>query len=416
MGNAAALWFGMPEMKPDMQRRYDLDWLRVMAFALLMLFHTGMMFSLWYWHIKNLETSETLSDVMRFVHQWRMPLLFFISGSAVWFAMDRYSTWKFFLERQKRLLLPLVFGMLVVIPPQVYVERLYHKQQYDSFLDFYPTIFTTGSYPQGNLSWHHLWYVPYIWAFSMLMLPLFVWLKSSPGSQALKCAQAWLARPWLLFLLFAPSAVSDILLRPFWPGDQNNLLSDWGNFSHKLTFFVMGFLLASAIPMYDLFAAHRRKFLVAGIASIALLHPIWKFGWHFPGLSSGVYHALANFNLWMWILAALGFGRQYLSFNTGFLRYANEAVYPFYILHQTVIVILGYQLVYLNWSIPLKFLAVGTGTFAVTWAIYAWAIRPWNIMRVLFGMKWRRPRPAPELQPRQPGVWLPTGPSAQIHG
>ena len=141
-----------------MERRYDLDWLRVMAFALLMLFHTGMMFSSWDWHIKNLETSESFDLVMQFVHQWRMPLLFFISGSAIWFAMDRYSTWRYLLERQKRLLLPLFFGIVVVIPPQIYFERLYHHQQYDSFWDFYRTVFTTGSYPQGNLSWHHLWY------------------------------------------------------------------------------------------------------------------------------------------------------------------------------------------------------------------------------------------------------------------
>ena len=82
----------------DAERRYDLDWLRVIAFALLMLFHTGMMFSVWDWHVKNLETSESLSLIMGFLHSWRMPLLFFISGSAIWFAMDRYSTWKYFLS------------------------------------------------------------------------------------------------------------------------------------------------------------------------------------------------------------------------------------------------------------------------------------------------------------------------------
>ena len=72
-----------------MKRRYDLDWLRMIAFALLMLFHTGMLFSTWSWHVKNLETSDYFDYVMRFLHSWRMPLLFFISGSAVWFAMDQ---------------------------------------------------------------------------------------------------------------------------------------------------------------------------------------------------------------------------------------------------------------------------------------------------------------------------------------
>ncbi len=372
-----------------MERRYDLDWLRVFAFGLLMLFHTGMMFSTWDWHVKNLETSESLDQIMRWVHQWRMPLLFFISGSAVWFAMERYSTWKFFLERQKRLLLPLVFGMLVIIPPQVYFERLYHEQQYASFWDFYPTIFTTGSYPQGNLSWHHLWYVPYIWAYSMLTLPLFACIRSATGRKLLERGLSVLQRPWRLFLIFLPSAVSDLVLRPFWPGDQMNLFADWGNFAHKLTFFGIGFLLASTLRVYDTIAAYRNKFLVAGIVGFAVLQPIWSSHWSIPGRWVWAYRLLYNFHIWMWLLTALGYGRRYLSFNHPFLRYANEAVYPFYILHQSVIVILAYHLVYLNWGMPAKFTVVASGTFLITAALYEFAIRRWNLLRVPFGMKWK---------------------------
>jgi len=382
-----------------MNRRYDLDWLRVIAFGLLMLFHSGMLFSTWDWHVKNLETSEAFDHVMGFVHQWRMPLLFFISGSAVWFAMQRYSTRQFFLERHQRLLLPLVFGMLVVIPPQVYHERLYHDQQYASFSDFYPTTFTSGGYPQGNLSWHHLWYVPYIWAYSMVLLPLFVWLRSPRGRPWLERALRWAGRPWMLFLLFVPSALSDSALRPFWPGDANNLVSDWGNFSHKLTFFLAGFVLASGAGVYDLIAGHRRKFLlaaglaVAGLATMGILRPAGGSGQAVSAAALIGYYTLNNFQIWMWLLVALGYGRRYLSFNHPFLRYANEAVYPFYILHQTVIIILGYHLAYTTWPIGLKFPLVVTATFLICWGLYALAIRPWNLLRVPFGMKRRRVRP-----------------------
>ena len=134
------------------QRRYDLDWLRVIAFALLMLFHTGMLFSTWDWSVKNLETSDTFDEVMGFLHNWRMPLLFFISGSAVWFALERYSGWRFLQERQTRLALPLLFGMLAIVPLETYAARLYCHQQFDSFLDFYRTIFTSGVAPSGNLT------------------------------------------------------------------------------------------------------------------------------------------------------------------------------------------------------------------------------------------------------------------------
>ena len=369
-----------------MKRRYDLDWLRVIAFALLMLFHTGMLFSTWSWHVKNLETSDYFDYVMRFLHSWRMPLLFFISGSAVWFAMDKFSAGRYFLERQKRLLLPLVFGMLVIIPPQVYFERLYQQQHYDSFLDFYRTIFTSGSYPQGNLSWHHLWYVPYIWAYSMLLFPVFIWLRSSKGRSFLAVMGRWLQRPGVVFLLFVPSALIEVALRPFWPGDACNLIADWGNFTHKLSFFMIGFILASSEGVYDVLARQRKALVIAGMISFTLLTPFWYTQIRLPAWTTIPYRFLANFQIWMWILAALGFGRRYLSFNHPVLRYANEAVYPFYILHQTVIILLGYFLVRMNVGIPLTFVLTATATFFICSLIYAVLIRPWNPIRVLFGM------------------------------
>lgn len=374
-----------------MKRRYDLDWLRIIAFALLMLFHTGMMFNTWNWHIKNLETSSLLDWIMRFLHQWRMPLLFFISGAAVGFALDRYTTWQFFLERHKRLLLPLVFGILVIIPPQVYYERLYQNQPYESFWSFYPTIFHTGSYPQGNLSWHHLWYIPYIWVYSMMLLPVIVWIKSSrSGRAALELFHRWLEKPWLLFLIFIPSLVSELLLRPYWPHDAHNLLADWANFSHKLTFFVVGYILSSGTRPWEVMERHRRKFLMAGLLATTALYAVWFSSWQSTVILNVFRHALQNFHIWMWILLALGYGRRYLNFNHPFLRYTNEAVYPFYILHQTVIVILGYYIAWMDWGITAKFLLVMGGTFLVTWGLYAWIIKPFNWLRVSLGMKARR--------------------------
>lgn len=369
-----------------MKRRYDLDWLRVIAFALLMLFHTGMLFSTWSWHVKNLETSDYFDYVMRFLHSWRMPLLFFISGSAVWFALEKFSAGRYFLERQKRLLLPLVFGMLVIIPPQVYFERLYQQQNYASFLDFYRTIFTSGSYPEGNMSWHHLWYVPYIWAYSMLLFPVFIWLRSAKGRSLLAGMGRWLQRPGVVFLLFIPSALTEVALRPFWPGDACNLIADWGNFTHKLSFFVAGFILASSEGVYDVLARQRKALLFAGMISFTLLIPFWYMQVRLPSWTTIPYRFLVNFQVWMWILAALGFGRHYLSFNHPVLRYANEAVYPFYILHQTVIIILGYFLVRMNLGIPLTFVITAAATFIICSLLYAVLIRPWNLMRVLFGM------------------------------
>jgi glucans biosynthesis protein C len=196
------------------ERRYDLDWLRVIAFGLLIFFHTGRMFVPWAWPVNNAETSVVLDWLMRFLHEWRMPLLFFISGGAVWFALEKRSLAGYLRERIVRLLLPLVFGMLVVIPPQVYFERRFHGWPYSSFAEFYPTIFSSGSYPAGNLSWHHLWYIPYILACSLVLLPLLLWFRSETGRRLLAALRLQLARPGFPFLLFLPSAAIELSLRP----------------------------------------------------------------------------------------------------------------------------------------------------------------------------------------------------------
>ncbi len=372
-------------------RRYDLDWLRVIAFAILMFFHTGMGFTSYDWHVKNYESSWFLDELIRFLHQWRMPLLFFISGAAVWFALEKYGSWRYLGERQTRLLLPLIFGMLVVIPPQVYCERVYQRQGYASFFDFYPTIFTAGSYPQGNLSWHHLWYIPYIWAFSMITFPLFALLRSAPGRRLIAAFQAVLTRPALPFLLFIPSALAEILLRPYYPGDSCDLVSDWANFTHKLTFFIIGFTLASSTVVADVLARRRWLHLALALLSVIPLEFTWHGSLRLPTIP---YRCLANFEIWMWLLAALGFARHYLNINPPILRYATNAVYPFYILHQTVIILLLLPLIYLDLGVWTKYFLVLAGTALVTWGLYEGLISRINLLRVCFGLKARRPAQA----------------------
>ena len=217
-------WFYHAGTGITMNRRYDLDWLRVIAFAILMLFHTGMAFSSYDWHVKNFESSALIDWLIMFFHQWRMPLLFFISGAAVWFAMEKYPTWRYLRERHTRLLVPLLFSMLVVIPRRSIANGCIKARPIPRFSTFTPH-FHLGSYPQGNLSWHHLWYVPYIWAFSLIMtLPLFAWLRSTPGRTVLARLQRFLQLPVALFALFVPPQSSRYCSAPFYPGDSNGVV------------------------------------------------------------------------------------------------------------------------------------------------------------------------------------------------
>ena len=148
-------------------RRYDLDWLRVIVFALLILYHVGMFFVPWGWHIKNNEIYSWLRYPMLFLNQWRLPILFVISGMGTAYALSFRSTGQFIKERFVRLYIPLAFGMLFIVSPQVYIERLVNGQFAGSIWDWFSTgVFLQGIYPEGNFSWNHLWFLPYLLVFS----------------------------------------------------------------------------------------------------------------------------------------------------------------------------------------------------------------------------------------------------------
>jgi glucan biosynthesis protein C len=118
--------------------RYDfLDWLRVIAIAILLVYHTGMLFVGWDFHIQNPETIDALARPMDFSHRLRMPLLFVIAGAGMWLAARRRSVASLMGERTRRLLVPVVFGMLVIVPPQLYIERLFDGQWTGGYWEFY---------------------------------------------------------------------------------------------------------------------------------------------------------------------------------------------------------------------------------------------------------------------------------------
>jgi hypothetical protein len=373
------------------QRRYDLDWLRVLAFGLLIFYHTGMFFVEWEWHIKNNVISEPMEWPMRFVSQWRMPLLFMISGAAVYFALRRRSAGSFAGERFRRILLPLVFGMFVVVPPQIYFERLTQGHTY-SYLGFYPTVFAFRPYPEGSFSWHHLWYLAYIFVYSLVCLPLFRYWLSDQGRRQLQRVTAFFARPGMVFLPAVWLLAGDLVLREYFPEDTHALLDDWANHFKSLSLFLIGFALVAQTSFIDVLAGQRRVSLGVGLITATVLYA--RYWIHWPeGISEAeviLFRCLSFLNGTAWLLTILGFARTYLNFTNSALRYANEAVYPFYILHQTVIIVIAYPMI--EWQMPVlgKFLLISLGTFAVCWLLYEMLIRRIPFLRPLFGLKAKR--------------------------
>lgn len=192
-------------MQPTNRQAY-LDWLRIMAILGVLFFHSAMAYvSDWGWHIKNKETSNLLLEFNYWLSRFRMPLLFFISGTVSYFMLQKRSSGGFIGLRFRRLFVPLLFGMLVIVPPQVYMERLTQGFQ-GSYWNFYPSIFKGVPYPTGNTSWHHLWFILYLFLYDIICAPLFVWLISGKGQQFLQKLN-WMAAGKRIYLLIIPGII-----------------------------------------------------------------------------------------------------------------------------------------------------------------------------------------------------------------
>ena len=379
------------EIKLTTERRYDLDWLRFIAIVILLFYHTGMLFNPWSFHIKNAETSSDFGYWMVILHYWRMPLLLFISGAGTYMAMGKRTPSQFASERFKRLFIPLVFGMFVVVPPQIYYEYI---SKYVSYWDFYKTVFEFKPYPPGSFSWHHLWFILYLLIFSLLAIPLLKFLRSSRS-------ESFKSKVYSIFgipagLIFVPSTailLTQILLRPYFPEETHDLVHDWAFFVFYFCFFISGMICYSYLPLWKSIGENR-KFLLT--TTLVLLIPFYivYFHWrqfiHLPWDERTVeiiFDVVAIYVGWSGVITIIAYGQHYLNRSHKWLASINEGLYPFYILHQTAIIAIGYYVCKLDWSISAKFWTVSLLTLLGCLVFYFLILRPFNFMRLLFGMK-----------------------------
>ncbi|MDO6470929.1 acyltransferase family protein [Maribacter sp. 1_MG-2023] len=367
-------------------RRHDLDWLRVLVFGLLIFYHVGMFFVPWGFHIKNNVTYNWLTYPMWFLNQWRLPILFVISGMGTYYALQKRKGVQFTLERLKRLGLPLIFGMICVIPPQIYFERLDKNQFTGNYFDFWPSQLFNGVYPEGNFSWHHLWFLPYLLVFSIILIPLFFYLKNHPKNKFISWMKRITFRPIGLYIFIIPLYFIEALIEPLFPV-THALIDDWFTFINCIVLFFFGFVLISIKDTFwSTVERYRKHFLIAGILSFGIM----LFITH-QYEDSFMRHYIEAFfkvaNLWSWVLTLFGFSATYLNRKSNLLSYANEAVYPFYILHQTIMIVIGYYLIELDWSLAVKSSIMILGTFILSWLFYEFLIRRCKYIRPLFGLK-----------------------------
>jgi len=379
------------------RRRADLDWLRVIAFWLLIYYHAAIAFIPGgIPMIQNAESSAVLQVMAGFLHEFRLALLFLISGVGVSFALRHRNRAQFMRDRAVRLLVPLIFGVLVIVPPMIFLEKQFIGAFSGSFLEFYPQFFTEGVYPRGNLSWHHYWFIVYLYLYCLLGWPIFAYFKSTAGRRRLACWTQGLSRGAWLYIVIMPLAVVEIALRAWFHGFPD-LIHDWANFSHWFIIFAAGFLLASSQPLLDRIQQMRGLSLaLATMTAAAMFAQFWRTEvGHFTPLVNGQtdigtyvwFCTLRVSNVWFWLLTCLGYAGRYLRRPSRVLTYLNGAVYPLFCLHLTIIVGLEYWIVTFDWSILAKYVAVTTGTIVVSLAGYELLRHRFAWLRPLLGLK-----------------------------
>lgn len=372
-------------------RSYDLDWLRFIAIVILLFFHTGMWFNTWGWHVKNSETTVSFQYWMVWSHYFRMPLLLFISGAGTYMALGKRTPKQFAGERFRRLFIPLVFGMFVVVPPQIYFE---HINEYSGYLDFYKTVFEFVPYPNGSFSWHHLWFVLYLFIYSLLAIPLLRFLRSARSERFKNITFKLLASPAGLLLIPAVFILlTQVILRPYFPEETHALRQDWAYFTYYFLFFALGAICYSIPMLWKAVGANRKHVLLTMMFSLV---PFYICYFHFrdlivlPGTEDQVetiFDVIAIFVSWFTVITIIAFGQHYLNKPHPWLSKISEGLYPFYILHQTVIIAIGYYICKLDWSISAKYWSISFLTLISCVAFYLLLIRPFNVMRFLFGVK-----------------------------
>lgn len=386
------------------QRIHYIDWLRVMAVFSVILFHVMRFFDPAPWLVKNNINTEAFVIPIVFFGHWVMPLFFVLSGASIYFSFRSRRPREFIKARVLRLLIPFLFiGLLVLVPPQEYVRLVTNGiiQPEMTFLEFYPLFFLANAdniiiseFPWFGIPMRTLWYLLWLFIFSVVLLPLFMYLRKDSGRFMISKMASIFTRRYMIFLLALPLALSSSLLDAVIPVYNIDLHNSYGgrNPLAYSTLLVLGYLLFADKRFGDAIERHRRSSLILAVVSFITFITVLMLYWETSAVSFGSYGYLIvsffrGFNSWFWIIAILGYGKRFLNFKSPRMRHFSEGALPYYMLSNTVIVIIGFFIASWQMNIILKFIILLASSFIATFVIYEFAVRRLNATRILFGLK-----------------------------
>jgi glucan biosynthesis protein C len=379
-------------------RLFFLDWIRILAFFVLIFYHVGMYYVSDDWHVKSPHAGTAIEPLMLLSSPWRLGLLFMVSGVAASFMLGKDGTGGFVRKRSWRLLLPLAFGMFVVVPPQAYfevVEKVAYAGSYGEFMRLYVTSY--GGFCRGTdcldmPTWNHLWFVAYLWVYTLV----FAAIVQRSGARFAAWSNAlagWLAGWKIIALPTAVLAVVKIVLQPHFE-TTHGLIDDWYNHAHSFLLFMLGALLARQPRFWA--GADAIRWPALGIALACWASMVVAFAWPEAGIERAMLEHIYNLQRvvyalcgWSAIVAACGFGHRHLNSDGAARRYLTEAVFPVYILHQTLIVSMAHMFKPAGLNPVTEAAVLAVLTLCISFGAFE-LVRRVPVLRPLFGLGARR--------------------------
>ena len=428
----------MTDVGTQPRRRRELDAMGMLVVVGLVFFHSAQIFYYGDFYAKNEPPNiESVSQLVStlfiaFAGLWGMPLMFLIAGLAVWYSLRKRTAGQFALERARRLVIPLVVGTLLLVPPIVYFGQKSDPAYTETYLQFLPRFFNvqltfdfprflTAAPPDELFSIAHLWFLEYLFVFTLVLLPLWLYLRRPAGKRLVDRFGAFCALPWAIYLLALPIAIIEAALGTEYTGG-------WNRYAY-IPFLIYGFLMAADGRLGRAFQRHRRSALILGLVALLayyaanyMLGPAVEFDAQTKyDLPNVLFRALKGITSWFWVVLIMGLaagvgkrrprkgtepGREPLpdpsvaprkpSLMDRVSAYAGESQLPFYVLHMMPIVIIGFYVVQWEVNALIKYLVIVLVTLVVTLLLYDIAVRRTWLTRFLFGMKPSATQPASE--------------------
>ncbi len=346
------------------ERRYDIDWLRVIAIGLLLIYHIAIIFQPWAMmigFIRSEELMEGLWKPMTMLNIWRIPLLFYVSGMGVYFAIRKRNWGRLLKERTTRILLPFIFGFIAITPLHMYIFQGYYN-------------LPLGYYPHAG----HLWFLGNIFAYVLILAPIFFYLKKNEESRFSKALSAYMSNPIGPLSISVFFIIEVMLVKP----QLFELYAEtWHGFFLGLLAFFFGFLLMySGKSFWQTML--KWKWLYLGLALTLYIVRFTVFG-----LRSPAYLMVIESNCW--IFSLFGFAHAYLNKPSSVLSYLSQAAYPVYIIHMFALYAGAALILPLKIPVFMKFILIIGFTAIVCYLIYEFIIKRVGILRPLFGLKWK---------------------------